>query len=447
MKTSRLYLAWAAALALSAARLQGGIIFQEAFPTDTANTAETVATYTDFTYAGGGNAYVSGGVLHFSGKWANDLRTTTGFPGDLLIQLEVGKDPGGGHANVGLRVGGNRLVFHPGFNRVPGAFRVEGPGGFGNTNMGFVPAPGLLHPMDVAVNAATGEFTIAVTNASNPSQVFAKRFTNLGYSPGADTIGPTRYTGGANEVGLYDNLVISELRPAMPDTPWAAAIRASDPLHWYRLNETNSAIAVDYGRAGLNGVYRNGTLLGQAGIPAEGDLAARFDGADDEVWLGAADLSGPWSAEFVVLHQGVEDAGSLLRSGAGALRLDQWRNTGAVGFTRLGVADYRLTPDVIAPLGKWSHLAYVADPASGVTVYLNGYPVGTNPNYISLPRGVIGGLDTANMLLDEVVLYDRALSPNEVLGHAAGVGIPEPATFALLGFGLFALRGRRVARR
>jgi len=68
MKTSRLYLAWAAALGLSAARSQGGIIFQEAFPTDTANTAETVATYTDFTYAGGGNAYVSGGVLHISGK-------------------------------------------------------------------------------------------------------------------------------------------------------------------------------------------------------------------------------------------------------------------------------------------------------------------------------------------------------------------------------------------
>jgi len=89
----------------------------------------------------------------------------------------------------------------------------------------------------------------------------------------------------------------------------------------------------------------------------------------------------------------------------------------------------------------------VADPASGISVYLNGLLAGINPNYIPLPRTVIGGWDTANMLLDEVVLYDRALSPNEVLGHAAGVGIPEPATFALLGFGLFALRGRRVARR
>ena len=128
------------------------------------------------------------------------------------------------------------------------------------------------------------------------------------------------------------------------------------------------------------------------------------------------------------------------------MRLDQWRNTGAVGFTAFGVADYRLTPDVIAPVGKWSHLAYVADPASGVTVYLNGYPVGTNPNYIPLPRGVIGGLDTANMLLDEVVLYDRVLSPNEVLGHAAGVGIPEPATLALVGIGLLVLRRRRAQR-
>jgi len=447
MKSPRVVLVCVVAVALGAAQVQAGVLFQETFPTDTANTAETVATYTNFTYAGGGNAYVSGGVLHFSGtRTNNNLRTTTGFSGDLLIQLQVGKNPGGGSANVGLSVGGNRLVFHPGYGPLPGAFRVEGPGGFGNRDMGFVPAPAVLHQMDVAVNAATGEFTIAVTNATNPDQVFAARFTNSGYSPGTDTIGPRRNTGGGNEIGLYDNLVISELRPAVPDTPWTAAIRASDPLHWYRLNETGTAIAVDYGRAGLNGVYRNGVVPGQPGIPFEGDLAARFDGYRDEVWLGAPDLNGPWSAEFVVLHRGVEDAGSLLRSGAGALRLDQWRNTGAVGFTAFGVADYRVTPDVIAPVGKWSHLAYVADPASGISVYLNGLLAGTNPNYIPLPRAVIGGWDTANMLLDEVVLYDRALSPNEVLGHAAGVGIPEPATFALVGIGLLALRRRRAQR-
>jgi len=450
MKTTRAtlgVLACLAALAWVAGPSEGAVIFQETFPTDTANTAETVATYTNFTYSGGGNAFVSSGVLNFSGtSTANNLRTVTGFVGDLLLQLDVGKNPGGSSANVGLGIGANRLVFHPGYSG--GAFRVEGPGGFGNRNMGFTPAAVLLHPMDVALNAATGEFTIAVTNAANPTQVFAAKFTNAGYAPGTTTLGPTRSTGGGNEVGLYDDLVVSELRPAMANTPWTVAVRNSDPLHWYRMNEVGTAIAVDYGRGGLNGVYRNGTLQGQPGIPFEGDLAAQFDGWNDEIWLGAPSLAGPWSAEFVLNHLGVEAAGTLIRSGAGALRLDQWHNTGEVGFTAFGVADYRLTPAVIAPLDKWVHLAFVADPVSGMQVYLNGVPAGANPNYIPLPRDLIGGGSTANMLLDELVLYDRLLTPHEILTHASGVGIPEPATLALLGAGLLALaRSRRRAQR
>lgn len=432
-----------ATLALAAASAQAAILFQENFPIDTTSTAETVAVYTNFNYSGGGNAFVSGGILNLSGtSTSNDLRTNFGFLGDLLLQLGVGKNPGGGSANVGLRVGGNRLVFHPGYTQ--GAFRVDGPGGFGNQNMGFTPAAGPLHQLDVALNAATGQFTIAVTNASSPDQVYRARFTNPGYVPGTTTLGPTRGSGGGtDEVGRYDNLVVSELKPAMAQTPWTAAIAQSDPLHWYRMNEVNSAIAVDWGRAALHGVYQNGTLRGQAGMPETADLAARFDGVNDQVWLGAADLGGPWSAEFILRHMGIEDAGSLLRSAGYALRLDQWQNTGRVGYTAFGVADYLVNPAVYAPLDRWAHLAFVADPTNGVQVYLNGFWAGANPNYIPLPRDVLGGGDTANFFLDEVVLYDRAITPQEIIAHASAVGLPEPGTLILLGAGLLALARRR----
>ena len=447
MKRNRVL--WQAALGLVlcvALRSRAGaaVLFQETFDTDTTTTAETLAAYPAFTFTGTGTAAVAGGVLSLSGtNTTNSLITAAGFAGDLLIQLQVAKNPGGGNANVGLMIGGNRLAFHPGYGG--GAFRVEGNGGFGNQNMGFNPpgGAGVFSQMEVVVNATTKQFTIAVPNASNPEQVYAQRFTNPNYTPGTDRIGPTRNTSSATDVGFYDNLIISDRPTATGATLWEQVIMASDPLNWYHLSETSSVIAIDYGRGGLHGVYQNGVLRGQPGMPLVGDLAASFDGVNDQVWLGGTGINGPWSAEFLLMHLGVEDSGTLLRSAAGALRLDQWQNTGAVGFTAFGVADYRLTPDVLAPLDKWTHLAFVADPTGGTQVYINGTLAGFNPNYIPLPRDLLGGGDTANMLLDEVMLYDRALTPAEIVEHASVLGIPEPTTLALLAGGLLLLARRR----
>jgi MYXO-CTERM domain-containing protein len=395
---------------------------------------------------GGGTVVVNGGVLRMTGTpLTNSMLTTTGYTGNLLIRELVGQVSGGGGSNVGLRVGGNRIVFHPNYGAVPGAFRVEGNGGFGNTSMGFVPPAGsLLNTLEVFVRGNTKKFLIAVPNYNNPDQVFYTTFTNPLYQPGIDTIGPTR-NAGADDPGLFDNLVINQITSPGPPTLWTNAVLASAPLHWYRLNESGS-IAIDYGSGALDGIYQNGVVRGQAGIPLEGDLAARFDGVNDQVYLGGSNLSGPWSAEFVLDKVAIEDAGSLLRGPGLALRLDQWQLTGRVGYTAFGVADYLVTPAVIAPMDKWTHLAYVADPTGGIQVYLDGVLAGSNPNYIPLPRDLLGGGDTANMLLDEVVLYDRLLAPQEIMIHASAVGLPEPGSMALLGLGLLALRRRQTKR-
>ncbi len=107
----------------------------------------------------------------------------------------------------------------------------------------------------------------------------------------------------------------------------------------------------------------------------------------------------------------------LLRSSDLALKLNQYQTSGEVGFTAFGVADYVFNPTYVGPLDEFVHLVYVGKPASGITLWANGQLVGSSANYIMLPRDTISGGEHANMLLDEMVLYDRALSPSEIVSH------------------------------
>ena len=410
----------------------------------------------DFSAQVRGRIEATGGQLQMQGPGTNIL-TYPGHTGDLLISGKVGSSPGSGNTNVGIRIGENNFVFHPNYFPIPGAFRVEGPGAISNQNMGFVPAGGPLHDMEIAVEAATGKFTIAVTDAGNPNNIYVRTFTNPAYAPGTDQIGFRYSSGSGGDEGRFDDLQIAELKPTEGLQSWVNAIQAGNPLHWYRLSETGS-IAADSGTGGLHGIYRNGVTQGVAG-PTNG--AAQFDGADDTITLGGSDLGGPWTAEFVVKKLAKEPSGILLGrhtstgAGAGALKLDQWNNTGQVGFTQFTVADRFFTPGYSAPTGEFVHLTFVGIPSGlgkGISLYEDGILVGTNSNYMALPLWEIGSFEPGNMVLDEVVIFNRALGDLEIRAHADALTappavIPEPMTMLAVGMGIASVGGYVRKRR
>jgi hypothetical protein len=196
------------------------VLFFEPFNTDTASTAETLATYSPpFTYTGQPtDLRVVGGVLnmHSQGKPEFPRFTLSGYTGDITIEVDLGTTPGGAHYNTGLIIGDNRLLFHP--NLSSGEFRVEGPGGYFNESMGFTPAPGILHHMTVAIDAETGMFNFIVTDANNPMNVYMRSITNPGYVPGG-IIGMATdgFVDSTPSIVLFDNFTIS--RPtAVPES-------------------------------------------------------------------------------------------------------------------------------------------------------------------------------------------------------------------------------------
>jgi len=227
---------------------------------------------------------------------------------------------------------------------------------------------------------------------------------------------------------------------------WSSTIAASNPLNWYRLDEISGSIAYDYGSEGLNATYgAPGYQSPSLGVPGLVGTAVEFKNGAEIIVLNGANLTGNWSAEFILKKTAQKDSQALLTDLNGfeafALKLEQWWNTHQLGYTEYGVGDYLFSPSATAPLGQFIDLVYVKK-ADGVQLYINGILKGSNSTPISLPRySVSNGLDPLFAILDEIIIYDRALSPDEIVSHFAS--IPEPSTILLTIAALATLLARR----
>ena len=143
-------------------------------------------------------------------------------PGTGATGLRFGEDPN----NPGLSQ--STMVFHPGYNAPPGAFRVNGPDGFDNESMGWVPQLGELNHVEIH-SFPSGLFTIKVTDGTNPANVFEESFTDpVAY--GGDIGLLAAGQGGA----IYKNLSITLANPPIVpgDYNGNGRVDAADYVLW-----------------------------------------------------------------------------------------------------------------------------------------------------------------------------------------------------------------------
>ena len=214
---------------------------------------------------------------------------------------------------------------------------------------------------------------------------------------------------------------------------WNSIVAQDQPEIWWRFNQsdTENSIANHGARTGHVGTA-NGVVLGTPGVfgPAE---ASEFTGADGN-YVSSSDverMTGPASYEYILFGRDLGVAQALHTEDSAAnntsLRFEQWDNTGQLGFTEFRVADYFLTPveggRVASPFNQWSHLVFVRNPAGPelVSVYLNGRLAGVSNIDIPFPTALLGatsiGGDAFSGLIDESVIYGRALTPSRIAAH------------------------------
>jgi hypothetical protein len=228
--------------------------------------------------------------------------------------------------------------------------------------------------------------------------------------------------------------------------------------------------ANDVSGNGNNGVVNGATLtadrFGNAGS------AYSFDGADDSIFVGTQlnNLSAYTQAAWIRVPAGpgADPPGFVVQMAAGFFHYDQPNELIRIVITedRVGGVtgnphgSYVYSVPVAIPEESWVHLAVTTASDNTSALYLNGSSVDVGVrlfdggNVGDTPDTLIGSRFTPNKTpqynqfflgaIDDVFIYDRALSSAEV--QTLYSVVPEPNTALLLGLGLSALAVRRENR-
>lgn len=224
-------------------------------------------------------------------------------------------------------------------------------------------------------------------------------------------------------------------------TAMDSTIPALGLVSYWAFDETNGATAFDTSGTGNNGVLMNMVATNRASGVRGNALA--FNGTNNYVHVSNI-IGGDFSISFWIKTAQIFPQTELTFAGAGII----WSDVGGVandfiiGGTRSATGTNRLSfftgnPDTSThgtqsiSNGKWTHLAVVRRQSTGerrifVNGVIDGASTGTTAFLSANPIINIGGNTGDNRyfqgLIDEVRMYNRALSDTEVASLAAAGG-------------------------
>ena len=287
-----------------------------------------------------------------------------------------------------------------------------------------------------------------VTHGS-PAAASVNDFFIARTSPNGSATPSEEFTGRIDDVRVYSGvLTIGEVQ-GLATTP--------NLRGYWALDEKSGTTARDssgYQSAGkITGTLQGGVTVNQASANEQFGTAMRFDGSNDEIFLGSA--LGSLTSNFTVSAwvnpsrlTGVQRvlSSSVLTGGTGwgfGLAGDDLR------FTTFGKLDYNIAANLT--LNEWTHIAVVFDSSFDAEFFVDGVSIGTivggaaagaTPDNFFIGR--TGVQEAFQGLIDEVRVYNTALSDNDVARLAAFIPTPAalPAGLAMLGFAVMRRKRR-----
>jgi autotransporter-associated beta strand protein len=292
-----------------------------------------------------------------------------------------------------------------------------------NTGTNFV----LLVPPGTAVTSLAPTYTVGVAATGSPASGTVRNFTT-----------PQTYVVTAEDLSqqAYSVTVVALSGPV----GYQATVLAARPVHYWPLNERSGTTAVDL--VGGNNLTYGGTYtLGQPGLELGPNCSVLFSGAGTtagqwtgvpynatlnpinftvECWVKATDATVQYlvSLQDRAIYSGV----------SGRMGYAIWKNN-PTGFGMQWGTGATTTGSINSPnavvVGNVYHVVGTYD-GTTMSLYENGVlvnsldapiyqPAGTNQPGFSI--GSRNGVSPAPSYMQDVALYDRALTPDEILTH------------------------------
>jgi len=217
------------------------------------------------------------------------------------------------------------------------------------------------------------------------------------------------------------------------------AVLADSPRFYWRLGERSGQSGRDE-VGGRTAIYRGGVRLGQPGaLRGDRDTAIRLDGTNDRVELGR--ISSPRTVELWQKTETTRESAAFSNRNS----INHYTLLGPEGgggplvFDTTGLLGAKWVTD-----GRWHHLVYTHDGALG-RLYVDGVPdsiarwprlEGEAPASLGYDASLKSYLRGS---LDEVALYDYALSEAQVKRHfqASGQTATVGDQFGIVGKGTY----------
>ena len=223
---------------------------------------------------------------------------------------------------------------------------------------------------------------------------------------------------------------------------YRSTVIADDPVVYYRLGETSGTVAHEERGTGLNGAYQGGTSLGVQGALTDPNPAAQFDGNNDQVTVPDAArlrIPGDITVEAWMLKraEGIDWTGVVGKGNATQRNYGLWEWIGTDGraffqqTNTLGQAANAFGT-THTQLDRWYHVVGVAK-GTNVFIYVDGQlegvsvrsgTISTTADPLTIAyAGVLGHFPG---VLDEVAVYNKALSSGQIYEHYRAAQQPYP---------------------
>jgi hypothetical protein len=228
-------------------------------------------------------------------------------------------------------------------------------------------------------------------------------------------------------------------RMAPDNNLFKAAALLTSPKAYYRLGETSGTTANDSSGNAYNGTISAGVTLNQTGaMPGDPDKAMSFNGTSGFINLPSGLNTAGWTSYSFVWWQNLSSLATFpvplsnAQADSSNTGFHIWINTtGEVNLVvGIGGANFAIPfgsgGDQVITTGVWQQIAITMTPTVA-TLYINGVVVRGSPivgtyaaiasttNPISIGYVQASLADYVNGTLDEVLIYDKALSANDVV--------------------------------